>query len=418
MSSALLTTGVLAFTAACGGGSDEGGDGGRTTIEFSWWGSDERHQLTQQAVDAFMKKNPGIQVEMQYRDWDSYYDTLTTQLASGDAPDVFTIEIRRLGEIARAGQLADLGELVDTADLNQRLLASGAVDGTQVAVPTGATTFAVMAHDGILADAGVEVPDDSSWTWQDYQALAAEISAATKDGVYGTQLNFNDAFLRLFAAQRGEEFYSGDQVGVTAGTIADWFRLQLELIDDGGSPDADLSTEVGATSVEQSLIATNTGAMGMWWSNQLGALTEGSGAEVTVLRMPREEGAETDGMFLQPTMFWAVSEQSDEKEAAAKLVDFLSNDPEAGVILGSDRGLPMNSAVLESVRGDLPPADRQTLAFIEKHSDSLTAPTAYPNGAGEVPDMLQRYGEEVVFGRMSPDEAARAFLDEADTALG
>lgn len=420
---ALLATGALALTAACAGddgGSDGGGDGdgGQTTIEFSWWGSDERHQLTQQAVDAFMAKNPDVNVEVQFSNWDSYYDTLTTQVASDQAPDVFTIEIRRLGEFARAGRLADPSGLVDTADLNQQLLASGEVDGTQAAIPTGANTFAVMVNDRILAESGVELPDDSSWTWADYHALAAEISSGTAEDVYGTQLNFNDAYLRMFAAQRGEDFYSGDGIGMSAETVAAWFGSHLELIDNGGSPDADLSTEIGATGVEQSLIATNQGAMGMWWSNQLGALTEGSGEEVTVLQTPREEGAAGNGMFLQPTMFWAISEQSDKQEAAAKLVDFLVNDPEAGAILGSNRGLPMNASVLEAVRGDMPPADQQSLAFIEEHSASLTAPTAYPNGAGEVPGMLQRYGEEVIFGRMSADEAARAFLDEASGVLG
>ncbi|SFC80999.1 ABC transporter substrate-binding protein [Streptomyces aidingensis] len=418
---ALLVTGALAFTAACGGDDDGGSggsaDGGQTTIEFSWWGSDERHQLTQQAVDAFEAKNPGIKVEVQFSDWDSFYDTLTTQVASGDAPDVFTIEIRRLGEFARAGRLADAGSMVATEGLNSQLLTSGQVDGTQYAIPTGANTFALMANTKILADAGVELPDDSSWTWEDYHALAAQVSEATGEDVYGTQINFNDAYLRLFAAQRGEEFYEGTQIGISPETIADWFQTHLDLIGNGGSPDAALSTEVGATSVEQSLIATNTGAMGMWWSNQLGALTTGSGEDVQLLQVPKEEGATTNGMFLQPTMFWAISEQSDKQEAAAKLVDFLVNDPEAGAILGSDRGLPMNDAVLSEIRDELPAADQQSLAFIEEHADSLTAPTAYPNGAGDVPDMLQRYGEEVIFERMTPEQAAEEFLREANGVL-
>ncbi|WP_165984522.1 extracellular solute-binding protein [Streptomyces sp. YIM 98790] len=419
---ALLVTGALALTAACSSDDDNGGsggseDGGQTTIEFAWWGSDERHRLTEEAVDAFEAKYPDIKVNVQFTDWDSYYDTLTTKVASNDAPDVFTIEIRRLGEFARAGRLADAGSLVSTEGLNTQLLTSGQVDGTQYAIPTGANTFALMANSKVLADAGVELPDDSAWTWDDYHAVAAEISEATGDDIYGTQFNFNDAYLRLFAAQHGEEFYEGTQIGISPETITAWFQTHLDLIENGGAPPADLSTEIGATSVEQSLIATNTGAMGMWWSNQLNALTTGSGEDVQLLQMPRTEGASTNGMFLQPTMFWAISEQSDKQTAAAKLVDFLVNDPEAGAILGSDRGLPMNDAVLSQIRDDLSPADQQSLAFIEEHADSLTAPTVYPNGAGEIPDMLQRYGEQVIFGQLSPEQAAEDFLREANGVL-
>ncbi|WP_340563314.1 ABC transporter substrate-binding protein [Streptomyces sp. GSL17-111] len=413
----LLMAGALTLTAACSGGDGGSGSGdGPVTIEFRWWGSDERHELTQKAVDAFEAEHEDIKVKVQTFEWASYYDQLTTTMASGDAPDVFAVEIRRLGELGRAGQLADMGELVDTGDLNAELLNSGEVDGVLRAVPTGANTFSVMVNTAILADAGVELPDDSTWTWDDYHALAAEISEKTGSDVYGTQINFNDAYLRMFAAQRGEEFYEDAALGVSAETVADWYQTHLDLLENG-APSADLSTEIGSTGVEQSLIATNTGAMGMWWSNQLGVLTSSSGEEVAMLQMPREPGADTNGMFLQPTMHWTVSERSDAKEAAAELVDFLVNDPEAAAILGSDRGLPMNSTVLAEIRDELPEADQESLAFIEENSEELTAPKVYPNGAGEVPAMLQRYGEEVIFGRMTPQEAAEAFIDEAGSTL-
>ncbi|MCR8943172.1 extracellular solute-binding protein [Streptomyces sp. OUCMDZ-4982] len=412
---ALIVTGALTLGTACAGG-DSAADDGSVTVEFRWWGSDERHQLTQKAVDAFEAKHENIKVKVQTFDWNSYYDQLTTTMAAGDAPDVFAVEIRRLGELGRAGQLADVGKLVDTSDLNAQLLRSGEVDGVLRAVPTGANTFSLMANTKVLDDVGVELPDDSTWSWDDYHALAAEVSGKTGRGVYGTQINFNDAFLQVFAAQHGQSLYEGGKLGVTADTVADWYGTHMDLLGKGAPP-ADLSSEIDATGVEQSLIATGKGAMGMWWSNQLGVLTSGSGANVEMLRMPRSAGARTNGMFLQPTMHWAVAERSDAKEAAAKLVDFLVNDPEAGAILGSDRGLPMNSKVLADVRDGLPETDQKSLAFIEANSKDLTAPRAYPDGAGEIPAMLQRYGEEVIFGRLTAQKAAEAFVKEANGAL-
>ncbi|MCE7082723.1 extracellular solute-binding protein [Streptomyces sp. ST2-7A] len=419
----LLVTGALTFSAACAGddsgsGSGDGGDG-QVTIRFSWWGDDSRHRITEEAIALFEEKNPDIKVQGEYSAWDSYYDQLTTQVASNDAPDVFAIEIRRLGEFARRGSLADLGGLVDTSDLNTQLLPSGNVDDVQYAIPTGANTFAVMLNKAILEDAGLEVPDDTSWTWEDYLELSTQITENTDSGVYGTQINFNDAYLRVFANQRGEDFYTEDAMGISEETLADWFQSHLDLIDAEASPDAARSSEIGSTGVETSLIATNTGAMGMWWSNQLNAMTSGSGEEVEVLRMPKDAGSDTSGMFLQPTMFWAAAESGSHQEAAGKLIDFLANDPDVARILGSDRGLPMNDAVLDEIRDEMPETDIASLEFISGMEGELTdPPRAYPAGAGEIPDMLQRYGEEVIFERMTPEEAASAFLNEADNTLG
>ncbi|WP_227870001.1 MULTISPECIES: ABC transporter substrate-binding protein [Streptomyces] len=415
---ALAVVGAMTLT-ACGGGDSggDGSDGGDVTLRVAWWGSDERQRITEEAIAKFEEQNEGIKIQPEYSTFDAYYDQLTTQVASNDAPDVFAVEIRRLGELARGGVMADLDGLVGTDDLNQELLESGAIDGVQYGIPTGANAFAVMANTKVFEDAGIDLPDDTSWTWEDYMELSAELTDTTDSGLYGTQISNNDAFLKIFAAQRGEAFYGEGELAVSEETVTDWFAYQLEQIDEGATPDGPRSVEIGEN-VETSLVATNTGAMGMWWTNQLGTLTAGSGEEVELLRMPSDAGAQTGGMFLQPTMFWTVSGNSAKQEAAGKLVDFLVNDPEAGAIMGSDRGLPMNSSVLDSIRDGLPEADVKSLAFIDDISDETDVPpTALPGGAGEIPNLLKRYSEEVYFERMTPQEAAAAFITEANSVL-
>ncbi|WP_338054027.1 ABC transporter substrate-binding protein [Streptomyces spiramenti] len=413
---ALAVVGAMTLT-ACGGGNSGGGEDGDITLRVAWWGSDHRQRITEEAIAKFEEQNEGITIQPEYSTFDSYYDQLTTQVASNDAPDVFAVEIRRFGELARGGVMADLGDKVDTGDLNAELLESGAIDGTQYGIPTGANAFAIMANTKVFEDAGLELPDDTAWTWEDYLELSAELTDVSDSGIYGTQISNNDAWLRVFSAQQGEEFYTDGQLGITEETVTDWFQYQLDQIDQGASPDGPRSVEIGSN-VETSLIATNTGGMGMWWTNQLGTLSSGSGENVELLRMPNAGNGGGGGMFLQPTMFWAVSGNSPEQEAAAKLVDFLVNDPEAGAIQGSDRGLPMNSSVLDAVRDGLPEEDQKSLSFLEDISDETdTPPTALPSGAGEIPNLLTRYSEEVYFGRMTPQEAAAQFVSEANGTL-
>lgn len=415
---AALVAAVLTAATACGDGSagDEEGD---VTLRFTWWGDPTRHETTEQLADLFEENNPGITIDREPTDFDNYYDALNTKLSADDAPDIINVEIRRLGEYASRGIFADLSGSVDTADLDQELLASGEVDGTLAAIPTGANVWAVLANTAVLEEAGVDLPDDTTWTWEDYFDLSAEISEATDDDTYGTEYAFNPAYLEVFANQRGEQMYEGDQIGVSAETLEEWFGNFETLIDTGGSPDAAFSQEIGQNSVDSSLVTTNNGAFGMWWTNQLNAATEGSGGEVELLRLPSSEGADTGGMFLQPTMYWAASADSEHPEEAAQFIDFLVNDPEAGELLLSDRGLPMNSQVREAISDELGDADTKSLEFVDEVSDELAdPPAALPVGAGDVPDILTRYGEEFVFGDTSAAEAAEGFLEEANGALG
>ncbi|MFI6709513.1 ABC transporter substrate-binding protein [Nonomuraea sp. NPDC050478] len=414
LSAAMLTA------AACGSGDGGeggggGGDGGKVSITFAYWGSDARQKLTDQAIQKFEEKNPTIDVEGDFSNWDSYYEKLATKVAANDAPDVLSIEIRGLSEYAGRGALMDLAGKLPTADLDQQVLSSGQIDGKQYAIPTGVNAFSMLANPAALEKAKKELPDDTTWTWDQWAALAQEISAT--GAATGAEYNFNPAWLQIYAAQRGEKFYDGTKIGMSVDTLKSWWAIHQKLIETKGSPDAAKSEEIGDTGPEQSLLGTNEGAMGMWWSNQLNALTKSSGQDMTLLRMPKLEGATTSGMFLQPAMFYAASAKTEKADAAGKFIDFLVNDPDAAGILLSDRGLPTNSKVLAAVKDKLPPADQKTLAFIDEVKSELSPIEAPPKGALEMEDILERASEEVVFGRATPDAAAAKFLEEANAAI-
>ncbi|MCF6473245.1 extracellular solute-binding protein [Nonomuraea sp. MG754425] len=418
-SAALLATAVLAVTAACGsgGGAGETADG-KIKLRFSYWGSDARQKMTEEAIKKFEAKNPTIDVEGEFSDWASYYETLSTKVAGSDAPDVMSLEIRGLREYADRGTLADLASKVNTADVDAKVLGTGAIDGKQFAIPTGVNAFSLLVNKGLVEQSKAALPDDKTWTWEDYVELAGKISAGSGGKVTGTQLSWNPAYLQIYATQKGEPFYDGNKLGMTPETIKEWWAIMQNLIKGKGAPEAAKSSEIGATSIDQSLLGTNTGAMGMWWSNQLGAASKASGQELDLLRMPKIKGATAGGMFLQPAMFYGASSKTEHAAEAAKFIDFMINDPEAGAIILSDRGLPASSKVLTAVRDKLPEADQKTLAFLDENKGELTdPPAAPPKGASAMEDILTRYSEEVMFGRLTPDDAAQKFITEANASI-
>ncbi|WP_188187283.1 ABC transporter substrate-binding protein [Nonomuraea sp. SYSU D8015] len=412
---ALLATAVLVTTAACGG---EGADG-EITLRFLYWGTEARQKMTEEAIKRFEAKNPNIDVEAEFSGFGSYYETLATKVAGGQTPDVITIEIRGLREYAERGTLADLSSRVNTADIDGKVLATGAIDGKQFAIPTGVNAWSLVMDPKAIKDAGQELPDDTAWTWEEYIDLAAKITAGTGGKVYGTQQSFNPAYLQIFAAQRGERFYDGNKIGVSPDTLKAWWAIHQKLAKTKGSPDVPKSVELATQNADRSLFATGNGAMGMWWSNELGAISKAAGGkEVELLRMPKVQGAATGGMFLQPAMFYTASAKSAHPAEAAKFIDFMINDPEAGQIILSDRGLPASSKVLAAVQDKLPETDRKTLAFLEEIKGELTAPPAAPPKlASAMETILARYTNEVLFRRMTPDDAARKFITEANASI-
>lgn len=406
---------LLAVSAtACGGGDD--GSGGKTKVVFSYWGSDSRQKLTEAAIAEFEKKNPAIDIEGDFSDWDSYYEKLATKTAAGDAPDVMTIEIRGLAEYAGRGVLADMSGKVDTADLDQGVLKAGQVDGKQYAIPTGVNAFPMIVNKGLLTEHGQKVPDDKTWTWDDYIETSRKVTEDSGGDVWGTEWNQNPAFLQIFAAQRGEQFYANGKVALSEQTIKDWWALLKKIVDSKAGPGAAEMLETG-TNVDQALLATNKSVFGSWWSNQLDTLTKGSGQELDLLRMPKAPGAAGSGMFLQPAMYYTISAKTEQSAAAQKFVEFLVNDPAAGAIVLSDRGLPTNSKVVAAIKSKLSPADQKVLAFMDSIKDDLTPIVVPPKGAMEMEDILKRPTDSVLFGKATPDEAAKAFLTEANNAL-
>ncbi len=165
---------ALLLTAACGqqenieqndDGEAAAGDG--ATIRFSWWGNPDRAQMTEEAVSAFEEEHPDITVETEFTDFDAYFDRLATAVAAGDEPDVITMGGAYPREYGSRGVLLDLGEasdIIDTSAYDEAALQNGYFDETQYGIPTGVNSFGVVANPQVFADAGVDMPDDDTWS--------------------------------------------------------------------------------------------------------------------------------------------------------------------------------------------------------------------------------------------------------------
>lgn len=423
-SATVIFAGVAAavvLTSCSGGGDGTGAENGeQVTLRFNWWGSDTRHALTQEAIDMFEKEHPNITVQGEFSNYNDYWNKLSTGAASGDLPDVLQIVDPFMYSYIDNGQLLDLREVSDELPLDgftEQALSFVESDGGIYGVPAGLSAFGVSADPTAFEAAGVEFPDDETWTWDDWIDISAAIAEATP-GIDGSAIPMDEQTFTVWLRQNGEDFWNDDatDVGFTPETAADYWEWVEELRDRGGVPSVEEQIELQAAggSVEQSPIGTGSGAMQIGLSGQQALLEETVGHEVGLLFFPGEAEAESTGIYSKPGLFYGVSASSEHPEEASMLVDFLANTSEVGELFKFDRGVPANSEVLEAITPSLSEAEQRVAEYMQRIEEQEPTPFARANiDAGAIASpTFARINQDVLFDRLTPQEAAEQYIAE------
>lgn len=87
------------------------------------------------------------------------------------------------------------------------------------------------------------------------------------------------------------------------------------------------------------------------------------------------------------------------------------NSEEGAKILQTERGVPANQKIRTAITPTLSETDKGAITYLDsiKVGD---APRVTPKGASAIESILGRHTEDVLFGRATPDEAAKAFISE------
>lgn len=424
LATAAIMAAALAATAACSDDGGETGEDGRIEIRFSWWGNDERAADTERMIQIFEEQHPDIDVIGESSDFNAYFDKLATEVAAGRPPDVITMGGAYPGEYGSRGALLDLSTVSDvlrTDNIEESALGNGVFDGVQYGIPTGVNTYALVVNPNLFEAAGVELPDDDNWTWDDFVAIANQLARNLPDDHYALPDPTAAETLELFSLQRGEGLYTPEGgVAISEQSFIDWWTMTLGLRDSGATPDAALTAELeGQPGPEQTLMGRGLAAMQFDWSNQLPALRSASGEPLRLIRVPGESSGVQPAMWLQASQLYTISSASEHPREAAMLVDFLVNSPEAGRIVLTDRGVPANSEVLDAILPELDEGQSATAEFIARVLPTAGRPLVIgPVGSTETPLIIDRYNAEVLFDRMTPAEAASQALSEIRAAIG
>lgn len=386
------------------------------TIDFAFWGNDDRATRYDALIDAFNEEHPNITVNVTFSDFPSFWEKRQTEVAGGGLPDVFQFSDSYLRQYAQPGHLLDLAEVsdyIDTTTFEDSLLGTGALDGTQYSLPTGYSLWANFVNDDLVQASGVEAPEDGT-TFAEFDQWIDDVTAAGGGDVYGgtDYTQRIQVFELALRAEGGNLFTEDGELGFTEDDLREFWESGQTLRDGAAVPQKRLEELSPKSGFGAALTASE-----MSWSNFLGGYLADSGASSISIVAPPTAVEGSKDLYRQAGLQVAISAKTKHPEAAALFLDFVVNSAAAGEIFGTTLGFPASSAKLAGAT--LEGADKQVADYIEASADRIGAAPPVPIvGYGTLEQTFWDLGKSLGLGVITVDDAVTQFFSEADVVLG
>lgn len=418
---AITASAALVLTGCAGGGGSEEAAATydpdeKVTLNLAFWGNDVRAALYEEAIAAFNEEYPNITVNSSFLGFPEFWEKRQTEAAGGGLPDVMQFDYSYLRQYSENGLLLDLepylGTIIDTEPLSENILSIGVVDGETTGIPTSTNAWGLFTNPKLLEQVGVE--EFEGGDWEDYTAWVKEVSDAGAGSLWGgTDFTARIQNFEIQQRAKGDDLFTEDgEPNFTEEDLAAFWE-QGEEARAVTIPQQRLEEIYPVSGFDAGLTTSE-----LTWDNFGAGYLANLGAEYTELGLVAppvtEEGAQD--LYLKPSMLHSIASTTEHPEAAATLVNFLVNSPEAGAIFGTNRGLPASETMLEGA--ELDPIGQQIRDYEESIADRLgDAPPVPIVGYGTLEEKFRQLGQELGFATITVDEAVEQFFNEMDVVL-
>ncbi|MGN7978129.1 ABC transporter substrate-binding protein [Microbacterium sp. 22195] len=387
----------------------------KVTLNFAFWGNDDRANRYNDLVAAFNEEHPNIKVNVSFTDYPSYWEKRATEAAGGGLPDVFQFSDSYLRQYAEPGYVLDLGkekDYIDFSTFEDSLLGTGRLDGTQYSLPTGYSMWADFVNHDLIAKYDVEAPEGGT-SPEEFDDWMAGFTEAAGGAVYGgTDYTQRIQGFELSLRAKGKNLYTEDgELGFSKAELREFWNSGAKLRDSVTVPQKKLEEISPKSGMGAQLTASE-----MSWSNFLGGYLADSGAKSISIIAPPTYKAGSKDLYQQGGLQIAISAKTKHPEASAVFLDYIVNSKEAGRIFGTTLGFPASSSKLAGTT--LEGVDKQVADYIESVSDRVgEAPPVPVIGYGSLEQKFWDLGKEIGLGSVSVDDAVEQFFTEADVIL-
>ncbi|MFB4330001.1 ABC transporter substrate-binding protein [Paenibacillus sp. CR_12] len=159
-------------------GTGGGEEDKKVEILLGYYSSDSSDAKMKELIEQFEEKHPNITVKTQSAPYGQFYQKLDTQIAAGQAPDVWLSDGVYVMKYAQRGAAKDLTDWIAKdlkADEYYGLDFNKDADGRYWGVPQGIQVGVLFYNKDLFDKAGVAYPTDE-WTWEDLKASAAKLT--------------------------------------------------------------------------------------------------------------------------------------------------------------------------------------------------------------------------------------------------
>jgi multiple sugar transport system substrate-binding protein len=376
-----VVSALALLVTACGGGDGSNAEGDKTEIRIgAQLSSPAERKILEDQIEVFQKQNPDIKVSIQAIT-DDYLKEMQTLIGAKREPDVFYLDSMPAPDLINLDVLEPLDAYieksdVDPSDFEDALIEAYTKDGSIYGLPKDYNTLALFYNKKLFEEEGLEPPT----TWEELRDVAKKL---TKDGRKGFAINPELARYQPFVYQNGGAVL--DENGKATldrkeNVEALEFFTSLFLEDKSTGMPNDLGVEwAGDAFAEEKVAMVYEGGWMIPFLKE-----KAPDLEYGITELPaKEEGMENSNMAF--TVAYVMSKNSKNKEAAFKLIEFLTSEEGQQYVVDSGLALPSRKSMGEK--------------FIEQYPER----EAFVKGAAYAQPF--QYGD---YGNQFADEASKA----------
>jgi multiple sugar transport system substrate-binding protein len=300
---------------------------GATRIEF--WGVGREGEVVADLIRDFERLHPGVKVTIQQIPWTAAHEKLLTAHVGDATPDVAQIGNTWIPEFVTVRALEDLSpflarsQTIDRRDYFDGIWATNVVAGRPYGVPWYVDTRVLFYRTDVLASVGYTKPPR---TWSEWRDAMARIRRAKKSR-FGILLPTNEfEQMEILAMSNGSRLLdaSGTHGAFSQRPFAEAFAFYVGMFRDGDAP------EVSNTQIANLYQQFAQGDFAMYITGPWNVgefrrrLPKSMEGKWSTAPLPAREASQPSGVSMAGGASLVLFRQSQKKEAAWKLIEFLS----------------------------------------------------------------------------------------------
>lgn len=388
-------------------------------LGFSWWGDRIRSEATSHAIKYYEVNHPDIQINAQFCPFSKYHNLLLNQAETNSLPDIVSIDFKWMNEVALLGpSVLDIRTYlseIDTSDMDWDFIQEygSRQDGSLVGIPAGMNGVGLLCNLDFLSRFNIKPSD--SWDWEAIISLGEKVHAQDSSVhlLFFPKTHWLYFFRTVIKQFSGHDIVTANMsIDCTYDDVFHVFSLIQRLIDSHTIPPFSQGV------LYEDLLAHSDPN----WLNQLYGLVPVSSSTIMeiqqassfplgTIRYPIPSNAVDPGLYVAPTMLYAITTSSKNPLEAAKFINYLLNDPQAAMRLKNTRGVLLNTKLskLLTETGLSSPLVQQ---MVEQALSGKSKNESNYSLGSEVSNLIWTYIHHVGFGELSVEEASNQFLKD------